>query len=137
MKRLLLPALFALLIAACGDDAPSGDGNGEPPPPQSVSVTLDDFSFDPETVTVAAGAEVTITADNVAGSEHDWTLVAAGAEVERAADLDAADIIVKVSVAAGQSATETFTAPSPGIYQVICTLAGHMELGMEGTLVVE
>jgi len=37
---------------------------------------------------------------------------------------------------AGAVATETFTAPAAGTYQIICALEGHFDSGMEGELVV-
>jgi uncharacterized cupredoxin-like copper-binding protein len=37
---------------------------------------------------------------------------------------------------AGQKATTTVTAAKTGNYDVECTIAGHKELGMKGSMVV-
>lgn len=46
--------------------------------------------------------------------------------------------LVDQDVDAGASATVVFTAPSvPGEYEVVCGVAGHIEAGMVGHLVVK
>jgi len=37
----------------------------------------------------------------------------------------------------GETATVTFTAPAPGVYDYICTFPGHALAGMRGTLTVK
>ena len=54
---------------------------------------------------------------------HDW-------EVEGVANIDA-------GARPGQTQRIRFLAPAPGTYRVVCTVAGHAEAGMTGTLVVE
>jgi plastocyanin len=138
MKKLLaLPSLVLLIVtvAACGDD-----GTDTTPPANgqvSESVAVDDFSFEPATITVPTGAGVTLTLDNVGEFDHTWTLLGDGPSVDAAAGLDPGRILAEAVVAVGASETLTFTAPAAGLYQVICTVEGHLELGMEGTLIVQ
>lgn len=137
MKRLGL--VFAVLIAvtACGDDTADTSTTGGPGGPEFVTVIMDDFFFDPETVTVRAGALVNVTAENTGGTVHTWTVLTEGDEVRSASGLDPSRVIVSVEADDGQIGTGSFTAPGPGIYQVICLIIGHVEAGATGTLIVE
>jgi plastocyanin len=79
----LLLSASALLIgafAACSDDdddeaepaatTPAADGGGG----DSVTVEGKDFSFNPETFTVPAGKEVTVTLNNTGNAPHTLTV---------------------------------------------------------------
>jgi len=156
VRRLFLPALIlslALVLTACGDDGDMNDGDmndmngdmssdagdtsgsdgmddmghdGEANTPmvdgaREIEVTGTSFAFDPEEITVAAGEDVTIvlTADDIL---HDFT-------VEDAEGHVAAD--------AGETASGGLRIDEPGTYTFYCSVEGHREAGMEGTLVVE
>jgi plastocyanin len=134
MRRLLLLCVV-LLVAACGGSEGTTTTQGSTGP-QSVTVTMEDFFFSPESVTVTAGATVNVTGDNQSGTDHTWTVLTAGEEVSTAVGLPEERILFEVYGTAESSAVGSFVAPAPGIYQVICTVSGHLELGMEGTLVV-
>jgi plastocyanin len=133
MNRIGLILALVLVVAACGDD--EGATNG-PPQPASVDVVAGDMFFDPDTVTVSAGGQVTVNVTNTGGLEHTWTLLSDGPDLTTAVGLDEGRIIAEVIVGVGDSASVTFTAPGAGVYQVICTIVGHLEAGMEGTLIV-
>ncbi|HUG14542.1 MAG TPA: cupredoxin domain-containing protein [Thermomicrobiales bacterium] len=118
-------SMIALLfVAACGDDddaaaTPGATGAGDAVPVQM----LDTMRFDPDTISVSAGSEVTIALENPGAIPHSFTI-------------DEADVDVELD--AGESETFTFTAPSePGEYEIYCKIAGHREAGMVATLVVE
>lgn len=152
MRRILLPALIlslVLALTACGDDSSpavtngdmssgadgssdmtsdSGDmgHGGEENTPmvdgaREIEMTGTSFAFDPEEITVAAGEDITIvlTADDIL---HDFTLEDAEGHV-------AAD--------AGETASGGMRIDEPGTYTYYCSVEGHREAGMEGTLVVE
>ena len=139
---------LGLLLAACGsDDDPSveggagttepmddegmmddgdmGDGHDESSDvaddARRIEVTATSFEFDPDEIRVAAGESVAIvlTSEDIL---HDFTID----------ELDA-------HVAADRGETEEggLTADEPGRYTYYCTVTGHREAGMEGTLVVE
>ena len=124
---LFMLALGTLLIAACG-----GPGTSE------ISVEMAEFSFTPSSNTVSAGSEVTVSLTNSGTFEHNWTVMEAGYTVDTPFDeSDRANVLAETSVAAGGSSTLTFTAPSDGgTYQVVCSVPGHLEGGMEGSLSV-
>ncbi|MCW5847649.1 MAG: hypothetical protein KIS95_10490 [Anaerolineae bacterium] len=127
--------VMGLLLAACG-----GGGGGEATAPEPVSLAfagLDEFRYDPETASVAAGAPVTVTFNNEGALEHDWMLVAEGTDLSA---LTAEDALLPEAhsgvIAAGESNTFSFTAPAAGTYQIVCTVPGHAPAGMVGTFTV-
>jgi plastocyanin len=114
----LLPALAlvcaAVLLAGCGDDdsAPAAPG----------TVVLDDYEFRPRTVHARRGETLTVL--NEGGTAHNMT-VRRGSVKLAATD----------SFLAGDRARLRIDLP-PGRYRIICTVPGHRQLGMTGTLVV-
>jgi plastocyanin len=138
--------LAAGLLAACGNDDDSTstertsmDGSGghmtsregmggahdEPSDvaegARQIEVTGSSFNFDPDEIEVAAGEEVAIVLTST-DILHDFTID----------ELDA-----HVAADEGETATGGLRADEPGRYTFYCTVAGHREAGMEGTLIVE
>lgn len=117
-------AVLALTITACGGD---GGGNGdqttttEDQSEQKVPLTATEFSFDPSNVAVDAGQEITLVMTNAGVVEHDFAI-----------DGMTFDLVVQP----GETAEDTATFAA-GTYVFYCTIAGHREAGMEGTLVAE
>ena len=122
----LVAALGAsALFAACGGGG--GDGGGgdhsQPLPPHpnapELEVTGDSLSFEPEDLEVPAGRF------NVAFSSgdqfHDFVI-------------DKVDGIVEAN--AGDTETAGFRIDEPGDYTFYCSVPGHRQGGMEGTLTV-
>jgi plastocyanin len=104
------------------------DGSGEHPAntpvvPGARRVTLSgsSFEFDPLAITVQAGEDVAIVLTS-ADIEHDFTVDGLEAHV---------------SAAAGETAEGGLRADEPGTYAYYCTVDGHRDAGMEGTLTVE
>lgn len=149
MKRLTTLTAIALTVGlglvACGDDEPTahsgggtattengmmdgghmGDGHGESSGvadgARRIKVTATSFEFDSSEITVKTGEEIGIelTSTDIL---HDFTIDEFDAHV--AADR-------------GETNEGGFTAGEPGRYTYYCTVAGHREAGMEGTLIVE
>ena len=133
----------AALLAACGDtddttstDMPMTDsgtdgtmgggmGHDETSPvadgARRIEVTARSFEFDPDEITITAGEDVAIVLTSE-GLVHDFTVDGLDAHV-------AAD--------AGETAEGGLRADEPGRYAFYCTVAGHRDAGMEGTLIVE
>jgi plastocyanin len=110
---LLVPfAAVALTVAACGN------GNDDAPDAGAVVVEATEFAFDPATVSIAADTDTDITLDNVGVVEHDWTI-------------DELDI--QIYAEAGEAITQTINVPA-GTYEIYCSIPGHREAGMVGTL---
>ena len=138
----------SLALAACGDtddtrsaDMPMSDsgmdgtmdgrmghdgGHDESSPvadgARRVEVTATSFEFDPDEITVTAGEDVAIvlTSEDLL---HDFTIDELDAHV--AADAD-------------ETNEGGLPAPDePGRYTFYCSVTGHRQHGMEGTLIVE
>lgn len=84
-----------------------------------VTVIGTEFAFDPDKLVLSPGA--TITLDNQG-------LVIHNLEIEGVAGF-------VIEAQAGQSATGTIDV-APGEYAIFCSIPGHREAGMEGTLSV-
>jgi plastocyanin len=109
-------ALVAVALSACG-------GGAAQSAPLAVTVKTTEFKFDPGTINAAPGQSINLTLDNTKGSvDHTFVLPAAN---------------VKMTVPAGKTGTQTFTAPAAGSYDFTCDVAGHKEAGMTGKLVVK
>ena len=131
LAALLIGAL-ALTATACAatpsasaarDAGAAGQGASQAAG-RPVTVTLTDMQFNPATVKVKAGTPITFTAANKGVLEHNWH-VTIGNET------------IQIDARPGQTDTRTFTPTTPGTYTVVCTVAGHEQAGMKGTLIVE
>ncbi len=113
-------ALAALTLGACnGDDAPADATT-------NIEVLgTDSLDFEPDQFTVPAGQQVTVELTSEAGVEHDFLVE----------DVDGADLDV-VHADPGETATGTFTIDDAGSYTFFCSIPGHREAGMEGSLEV-
>ncbi|MCC6180098.1 MAG: cupredoxin domain-containing protein [Chloroflexi bacterium] len=97
--------------------------------PAEVKVTATDLKFSVPNIKAKVGQQVTITLDNKGVIEHDIAFPALKA------DKPAADL--QVLAKPNQTATLTFTPSAKGKYDFICTIPGHKEAGMKGTLNVD
>lgn len=108
---------------AAADEGSGGHGEASPVPdgarhiPGGARTT----AFDPDQISVRVGEPIAIvlSSDDVL---HDFVVD----------ELD-----VHFSAAAGETAIGGFQADEPGRYTFYCSVAGHCEAGMEGTVVVE
>lgn len=112
-----------------GSAAPADGGGGVS---GEATVSASEFAFDPADVALTAGAEVTVELDNGGAVEHNWTVLSEeiAAESEFNEDLVVAQV---GNTAGGETNSASFTL-EPGEYQVICTIAGHFDAGMQGTV---
>lgn len=125
-----LVLLAGMLLTACGGGSNAAE----------ISVDMEEFMFDPQNYTVPAGAEVTIHMTNNGTLEHEFTIVKLGETLTPPVDESLVEdkIFWEHELAAGESETLTFTAPSePGEYQIVCVIPGHLEQGMQAKLIVE
>ena len=123
MKRIgMLAAGLALMLAACGEDQ-GGDGatTTGAAEPQEVSVSAMEFAFEPGSLSVTAGSPVTVTLENAGQAPHDFVI-------------DGFDFGLLTDPGDSNSDTETFEA---GTYTFYCSIPGHREAGMEGTLTAD
>lgn len=92
----------------------------------SFEVSGTEYAFNPTRLTVPVGATVQITFKNDGSIAHNWAIPSLG--------------VTTKTIAAGQTDTVTFTAPeNPTTAEIRaeCTVSGHAEQGMVGTLVVQ
>jgi plastocyanin len=106
--------LLTLAIAGCG--------GGAAPTPAVTELSLEatEFVFTPDTISAPQG-DIKVTLVNAGGVEHDFMID----------ELTGAHIHVNV----GETNDATFAA-TPGTYTYYCTIPGHRQAGMEGTLTV-
>lgn len=88
-----------------------------------VSVGAKEFSFTPSKITVDAGSKVRLTLENSGNVSHDFVI-------------DELDVTTTL-VSPGDSETIDFTVSKAGSYEFYCSIPGHKEAGMAGTLVVK
>jgi Cu+-exporting ATPase len=88
----------------------------------SIEVSARDLRYQPAEVQVRAGQFAIVAFTNDDTLFHDWS-------VEGLANVD-------VPARPGQTARLRFMIEDPGTYRIICTVPGHAEAGMTGTLVV-
>ena len=123
----VLVILAAMVLTACGPKA------------VTLDVELKDFSFEPAAWEVPAGAKVTLNLTNTGSQEHEYVIMVLGKDATPPFDADdEPNVFWEHEVAPGGTATVEFTAPTePGVYNVACGTAGHLEQGMHGTLTVK
>lgn len=138
--RLSLAFAVVILLAACGSTSAT------PSTPQSFAVTAKEFGFTPAQLTVTAGQPVELTFQNTGAVEHDWSVREIDLAGSPSATGETGDAHMtgmhdarKLHVAAGPAGQSklTFTPSKAGTYEVFCTVAGHKEAGMVGTLTVK
>jgi plastocyanin len=146
LRALMLVSVVALLAlgAGCGGDdnkdnatttatnttptkttATGGGAAGT----KAVTVAMDEYSFTPDSVTVSKGG--TITADNKGKISHNLT-------IEQGPDPKKATKKLEGTSTFLPGKTEKVKVDlSPGKYSMVCTVPGHRELGMAGTVTVK
>ncbi|MBI3915106.1 MAG: cupredoxin domain-containing protein [Chloroflexi bacterium] len=129
---------LSLALAACST-VPVKSG------PQEVTLEVAEFKYQPATVQVEVGRPVKVTMRNMGTIEHDWsimeipaTAIKSSAQSPMGHDMGGGNQPeLHMVVAMGQMAQMEFTPTRPGTFQFYCTVAGHKEAGMVGTLVVK
>jgi uncharacterized cupredoxin-like copper-binding protein len=111
-----------------------------------ITIESTEFGYAPASITVSAGQPVVLTIHNNGEVEHDFVIEdinvtdvvedGHGSAEHDMHDMEG-DYDLHVSTQKGQTSTLKFTALKPGTYQIFCSVAGHLELGMVGTLIVE
>ena len=137
MKRFLTLLTLALTLTACGAAANT----------QEITISASAMTYSPANLEIKAGQPVRLTFRNNDGVTHDFSVMefpttGAGVSVteEPIADSHDAEMAVDpelhVAAAMNKSGTLEFTASEPGTYEFFCTVPGHKEAGMVGTLTV-
>ena len=107
-------AVLGAVLGGCGSD--SGGSSAA-----KIEVQLKDYAFEPATVTIPKKG-ATLTLKNVGAQPHDLTVPSKG--------------IGSRDVQPGASAVLVLDDLAPGSYKIVCSIPGHIQLGMVGTLTV-
>ena len=155
--------VFALASGACSDDDDSDNSDAtaagtatteaheedgadlaDAEVGESFTIEMRDFEFAPASLEVASGDVVAIAFSNTGSVTHDFTIEEADldsmmmGEMEmvegHSGDEHTAGMAMHVPLEMGHDATVRMRVHEPGEYVFYCTVPGHRDLGMEGTL---
>lgn len=145
MRRSVVPMaallLSTVLLAGCGS---STGASAE----QTQQITMEALKFQPSTLEVQRGQHVKLTVVNKDVQLHDFSVDKipvvdkreAGAgkhDMSNMGGMNGAEPDLHVPVDAGKTGVIEFTPTESGTYTFYCTVAGHKESGMQGTLTVK
>lgn len=112
----LLPILGMVLANGCDE----GGANPVRPVNGVIEMTASTFAFEPDQIAMEVGEQVTLKLTST-DSLHTFTIKDLGIDVE---------------ILLGETATVDLTGTRKGTYTFYCSVPGHREKGMEGTLFV-
>jgi len=96
-------------------------GSAAIPGAAEVTVRASEFRFEPPTITIRSGEAVNVIFVNDGALLHDLTIPALG---------------IRVVAEPGRQATVGLAGLPVGTYEILCSIPGHAEAGMIGTLEV-
>jgi uncharacterized cupredoxin-like copper-binding protein len=143
-RRLALACALTAALAlgvACGggsDGAPAATPAA--PVDGQLTVRAFEWGFEPAAIILRQGEQVRMELVNGGSILHNWKvddLPAQVIESSSSGPLEGGEGEAFVGAEAGQEGTLVLVPEAAGTYTYYCTLQGHRELGMEGTLTVE
>jgi len=127
LRLLTATAAIGFVVAACGGGAPAKAptasqpvASAGQPSATTISVGATEFAFDPATIVIPASGGATVSIVNKGTVEHDITVDA---------------LTVKIYAKPGETVSGTVTGKA-GSYEFYCSIPGHKQAGMVGTLTV-
>jgi len=119
--------------ASAPDGTPPASGTPEASPQASPAaspvasegefvINTVDLAFEPSDLAIPANADITVRVENLGVLPHDFTLDQLG--------------VTSGLLSSGESTAVTINA-APGTYGFYCSVPGHKQAGMRGTLTVE
>ena len=96
--------------------------------PVEVKVVATDLKFTPPTIQAKVGQPIKIVLDNKGVIEHDIAFPTIKADKPANS--------LKAVAKPGQTVTLEVTPTAKGTYEYVCTIPGHKEAGMKGTITV-
>jgi uncharacterized cupredoxin-like copper-binding protein len=130
MKAITSVATVMLLLAGVGLVACGGDDDGD------TEVSMTEYAFEPKDLTVSEGD--TITAKNDGQIDHNYSIKHGPAKTPTSkVEIGASTDKYVNPGATGELPVDFVGGRDPKRYNVICTIPGHAEKGMTGTLTVE
>ena len=125
-----LASLLAFVLSACGSGV------------NEITIVEKEFSFTPSSITVKAGEPVRLTLQNQGAVEHDFVVEQVSISNMNVVQGNAHDhgsgttYDLHVSTDPERESIIEFTVTEPGTYRIFCSVAGHVEGGMVGELIV-
>ncbi|HEY8524696.1 MAG TPA: multicopper oxidase domain-containing protein [Acidimicrobiales bacterium] len=117
----VLALVFASVALVVGKgDGEGGGSGGSAGSGDATTVELSEFAITPADLSVPAGGSLEVT--NSGSTPHNLSI--------EGTDIATTDL------AAGESETLDLSSLEPGEYEVLCTIPGHADSGMTGTLTV-
>jgi plastocyanin len=120
-----LTALLLVLAGGCGDDDDEPGRTVTVVSGTAVRVVADEYSFDPETIVLTGGGELTVELENEGTLAHNLRVF------DGATDVGGTPTFVGGEPRAGTVRVEL------GEYELVCTVGDHAALGMTGKLQVK
>ena len=111
---IILTALLVVGLAAC-----SGGGT---PAPRTIKLEALDIEWSETALSAQAGQPITVVVENKGVLDHNFVIEELGIEVH---------------LQPGDKEEVTFVVDEAGTYQYLCTIPGHLDAGMLGTLTIE
>jgi uncharacterized cupredoxin-like copper-binding protein len=141
MKKWMI-LLLALMLSACGGDTSGSDGSqsgnsASEVAAQEVTLTAQDILYDKDDLEGVVGQPIEVQFSNEGALAHDFTIKEIPIRDEAGADDHddhGAEADVHLHLEAGESGSISFTPTEAGAYTYECTVPGHKEAGMVGTL---
>jgi uncharacterized cupredoxin-like copper-binding protein len=134
LSGLIAVLAVAAVVAGCG-------GTGSSGPAKSVALTAKDMAFAAKEVTVENGKAVKLVFNNQDGQLHDFSVdkipVKVSEDHKDGHDMGGAKPDLHVSAEAGKTGEVEFTPTKAGTYTFYCTVPGHKDAGMVGSLIVK
>ncbi len=90
--------------------------------PETVTITGSEFKYDPNTISAQVGQPVTVVYKNIGQYPHNFVINELG--------------VKSPTIGPGQTETFSFTPDKSGTFSFYCSLPGHRDKGMEGTISV-
>ncbi len=143
-RWLVLTVLSLAVLSACGGGTATG--------PREITVQAEEFTFTPKALRMSSQETVRLIFQNKGTVLHDFVVADLEAEVieqqggspHHTPGMDApiaykqhgGPPVIHLAVEPGETATITFIPHEVGEYEFYCSVPGHKEAGMSGTLTV-
>ena len=137
----------AALAAACGGSSSKMNMSATPTPvkpDRTVTLQAKNVKFLPDKLTIPMGSVIELKLENLDATEHDLQVEGLDADVMSGGSMNAEHgggqggaMMVALHTMANEMGSVVFMANKKGTYNFYCTIAGHKEAGMIGTLTVE
>lgn len=145
--RLIFITLIAVIgMTSCSTDSNRFDGivaKTDWKQVQNVTISLSEYSYTPNSLTFISGKPYKLSIKNTGSEKHYFTAPeffqnCAARKVQSNSDGEIkADFFTALEVFPGRSLDYYFVPVTPGIYKLNCTMKGHTEKGMCGTIVIK